>query len=63
MESLEYLDLYDSPVKNIPKSLTELPSLKEIDFTGIRYNEAFQSKWQKLLPEVKLVFDPPCNCM
>ena len=61
--NLEYLDLYDCPIKSLPSSLASMKNLKEIDFSGIRFSPTFQDAWLKKLPNVKLVFDPPCDCM
>ena len=60
---LRYLDLYDTPIRSLPNSLTELKHLEEIDFSGIRFGPTFQENWIGLLPNVKLIFDAPCDCM
>ena len=60
---LRYLDLYDTPIRSMPGSLIELKHLEKIDFTGIRFSPQFQEKWIARLPNVELVFDPPCDCM
>lgn len=60
---LRYLDLYDCPLKGLPNTLTELKYLEEIDLSGIRFSPTFQESWLKKLPNTKLIFDPPCDCM
>jgi len=62
-KELRYLDLFDTPIRSLPNSLTQLKRLEEIDFSGIRFSPTFQEKWIGLLPNVKLVFDAPCDCM
>lgn len=63
ISNLEYLDLYDNPIAHLPQSMMRLKNLKEIDFTGIRFNKEFQKQWTEQLPNTKLVFDSPCDCM
>lgn len=63
VQTLEYIDLIDTPINKLPESLVTLKNLQEIDFTGIRFSPNFQESWTKLLPNVKLVFDAPCDCM
>ncbi len=63
VQTLEYIDLIDTPISKLPEALVTLKNLKEIDFTGIRFSPNFQESWTKLLPNVKLVFDAPCDCM
>ena len=60
---LRYIDLYDCPLKGLPNTLTELKHLEEIDLSGIRFSPVFQESWLKKLPNTKLVFDAPCDCM
>ena len=63
LTSLEYMDLYDTPIRTLPQSLVYLKNLKEIDFSGIKFSPSFQKSWTSRLPDVKLVFDAPCDCM
>lgn len=63
LSKLEYLDLYDCPIHTLPESLTHLKNIKEIDFTGIRFSPSFQETWLKRMPNVKLIFDAPCDCL
>lgn len=63
MKELKYLDLYDTPVGALPNSMIKLDKLEKIDFTGIRFSPEFQEKWKSSLPDVELIFDPPCDCM
>ena len=61
--SLEILDLYDNPLSGLPQSMMRMENLQKIDFTGIRFSDVFQEQWIKQLPDTKLVFDSPCDCM
>jgi len=63
IESLEYLDLYDTPIRNLPVSLQELNHLQKIDLSGIKFSPEFQESWLQRMPEGYLEFDPPCACM
>ncbi len=63
VSKLELLDLYDNPISSLPESMARMTQLKKIDFTGIRFNKDFQKKWSEQLPNTKLIFDAPCECM
>lgn len=63
LSELEYLDLYDNPIRELPESLTKLKKLKELDLSGIRFSPSFQNSWILKLPNTKIVFDAPCDCM
>lgn len=63
IRSLEYIDLYDNPIRALPESITRLKHLKELDLSGIRFSPDFQASWKERLPNVKIVFDAPCDCM
>mgnify|MGYP002630102223 CR=1 FL=1 len=61
--SIEFLDIYDNPLSHVPESMMRLKKLTKIDFTGIRFNRDFQDKLKAQLPDTKLIFDSPCDCM
>lgn len=63
VSTLEYMDFYDTPIHQLPQSLELLKNLKEIDFTGIKFSPSFQKSWTARLPNVKIVFDAPCDCL
>jgi Leucine-rich repeat (LRR) protein len=63
ISNLEYLDLYDTPIRNLPVSLEELDHLQKIDLSGIKFSPEFQESWLQRMPEVTWEFDPPCACM
>ncbi|MCH2231262.1 MAG: hypothetical protein MK105_13040 [Crocinitomicaceae bacterium] len=63
IKHLEYLDLYDTPIRNLPLGLSELQSIQKIDLSGIKFSPEFQEGWLKRMPDVDWEFDPPCACM
>ena len=63
MKSLEELDLWDTPLTQFPESITQLKYLRKIDITGIQYSAPYQMKWREKLPNVKITFSPPCDCL
>ena len=63
LTSMIYMDFYDTPIRTLPQSLENLKNLKEIDFSGIKFSPSFQKSWTARLPNVKLIFDAPCDCM
>lgn len=63
LTSLVYMDFYDTPIRQLPQSLENLKNLKEVDFSGIKFSPKFQASWTARLPNVKLIFDAPCDCM
>lgn len=62
-QSLEHLDLWDTPVMIFPDSFFALPNLKKLDLSGVRYSPSFQEKLKSRLPNVELILDAPCDCM
>ncbi len=60
---LQILDLWDNPIRQLPESLVELKELRVLDLRNILFNVTFQTRWGALLPDVKIYFDPPCNCL
>lgn len=61
--TLEYADFYDTPIRELPQSLESLKNLVEIDLSGIKFSPKFQESWMARLPNVKVIFDAPCDCM
>ncbi len=62
-KNLTYIDFYDNPIRVLPESFERLGKLQKVDFTGIRFAPSFQRKWIAAMPNVKFVFDEPCDCM
>jgi hypothetical protein len=57
------IDLWDNPINEFPESLAELKKLQKVDLQGVMYGPAFQRMFKEKLPNVKVLFDPPCSCM
>lgn len=60
---LEELDLFKNPIRKLPESLTQLKKLKLLELRNIKFSPEFQDKWLSALPDTKILFDPPCDCM
>lgn len=61
--SLEELDLFNNPIRSLSEGLIELENLKWMDLRSIKFSPDFQDNWSEKLPNVKIEFDPPCDCM
>jgi Leucine-rich repeat (LRR) protein len=61
--NLEFIDLWETPIMDFPDAFMEMNKLVKIDARGITHGHAFHQKWKERLPNVKLLLDPPCNCM
>ena len=60
---LEELDMYDNPIGDLGDGIFLLQSLRRLDLRGLMYNEKSQAEIKNKLPNVEVLFDPPCNCM
>ena len=63
LTELEELDLFETLIESFPGTLVELKKLKLLDAQGILYGKNFQENWRLLLPDTKILFDLPCNCL
>jgi Leucine-rich repeat (LRR) protein len=63
LSNLEKLDLFKNPIRKLPQELTQLKNLKLLELRSIKFSPEFQEKWEEALPNVKIMFDPPCDCM
>lgn len=63
MAQLEKLYLYDNPISALPEEIILLKSLRYLDLGGIRFSPQFQETWIENLPQTKVDFDAPCDCM
>ena len=63
VSQLEELDLFKNPIRKLPEQLTELKDLKLLELRSIKFSPEFQEKWEEALPNTKIMFDPPCDCM
>jgi Leucine-rich repeat (LRR) protein len=60
---LEELDMYDNPIGDLGDGIFSLTTLRRLDLRGLMYNTKSQAEIRNKLPNVKVLFDPPCNCM
>lgn len=60
--NLKHLDLWETPVTDLPESMEDLQFLIYIDFQGININHERQESLRNRFPNTKLELDPPCNC-
>lgn len=63
LNQLEELDLFKNPIRKLPEELTQLKRLKLLELRSIKFSPDFQQKWERALPNTKIMFDPPCDCM
>lgn len=63
MVGLKTLDLFKNPIRKLPDELASLQSLETLEMRSIKFSPEFQEKWIGLLPNTKIMFDPPCDCM
>ncbi len=63
LSQLQELDLFKNPVRKLPEELTQLKKLKLLELRSIKFSPEFQEKWENSLPDTKIMFDPPCDCM
>lgn len=63
MKGLESLDLFKNPIRKFPDELAQLQNLETLELRSIKFSPDFQEKWIRLLPNTKIMFDPPCDCM
>jgi hypothetical protein len=61
--AITYIDLWDNPIRTLPETMVDLPKLKKVDLSGIKFSPKFQEDWYEKLPRVKWVFEEPCDCM
>lgn len=62
-QKLTSIDLWETPVTSLPNEMHSIPTLKSIDFSGVRMNPTQQKNLKELLPNVKLILDAPCDCL
>ena len=55
--------MYDNPIGDLGEGIFSVPTLRRLDLRGLMYNAKSQAEIRKKLPNVKVLFDPPCNCM
>ena len=60
---LEELDMYDNPIGDLGDGIFSITTLRKLDLRGLMYNAKSQAEIRNRLPNVKVLFDPPCNCI
>lgn len=63
LQQLAYLDFWDNPLARFPEAFLDLPELRTIHAEGIKYGPKFQKRWIESLPNCRIFFDPPCDCV
>jgi len=63
LQHLKILDLSDNMIENLPKELQQLPHLQQLTLTGMILDKYFQREWTERLPNVKIEFGQPCDCL
>lgn len=63
LQHLEYLDAWDNSFTFVDPALSSLEKIKYIDFRGMTFSPTFVNKWNNLLPNTQIEFDPPCDCL
>ena len=63
LTKLEHLDIFNTQIDSFPSELSLLKNLKTFDARGILFGREFQQTWVKRLPNTKIKFDSPCNCI
>ncbi len=62
LQQLEILSLWDNPIESYPESMSELGKLKYLDLLHNQINFETQDRLRSMLPGVKIIMSPPCNC-
>jgi Leucine-rich repeat (LRR) protein len=62
LTKLRYMDLWDTPILDLPESMEHIETLNYIDMQGVNLNIEHQTKLKERFPHVKFELDPPCNC-
>nr|AOE12215.1 hypothetical protein [uncultured bacterium] len=63
LTQLEHLDIFNTQMDSFPSELGLLKNLKTFDARGILFGREFQQTWEERLPNTKIKFDAPCNCI
>lgn len=63
LEKLQYLILWDNPISYYPLSFANMTALKYLDLLNNQMNAQTQQRLKTALPDCRIIFSPPCNCM
>jgi Leucine-rich repeat (LRR) protein len=62
LERLRVIDLWSNDLSDFPESLSKLKELNTFDIRAIMINTETIKQLKKWMPNVNVLFDPPCNC-
>lgn len=62
LSELELLELWDNELQLIPDEISKLKKLKVVELRGILFSEEEAARIDSLLPNVKVLMSPTCNC-
>lgn len=60
---LEKLDLWDNEIENVPVGIKQMVGLKEMELRGIQLPQQRIDSIRALLPNSKVFFSDPCDCI
>ena len=60
--NLERIELWDNNVYYLPDCLNDMPRLKVVDLTGIKFNHQEHAKLLLRFPNFKLILSEACDC-
>lgn len=60
---LQYLDLWDNEIENVALGVESMKALKELELRGIQLPQQRIDSIQALLPQAKVFFSDPCDCI
>ncbi len=62
LERLRVLDLWSNDLSDYPETLSNLKELNTFDIRAIMINFDTVKQLRKWMPNVNILYDPPCNC-
>lgn len=63
LTNLKYLDMWSTLIITLPQEISALDNnLKTIDLRVINMHDSHKKAMQELLPNVKILFSPSCDC-
>ncbi|HWY37710.1 MAG TPA: leucine-rich repeat domain-containing protein [Bacteroidia bacterium] len=62
LERLRVIDLWSNELTDFPESLSKLKELIIFDIRAIMINGDTVRQLKKWMPNVNILYDPPCNC-
>lgn len=62
LERLRVIDLWSNDLSDFPESLSKLKELNTFDVRAIMINVDTIRQLKKWMPNVNILYDPPCNC-